>query len=158
MRTQRKRYGANRGGSITLGQATTILDMVFNDAPVVNIHGVNISVGVAPVDPEEVMRGRIYVAALSRSVAEDSTVRNTWADQLDSEVDATTALDGSSLIWGSVSFVASDATPFNWTFAPKTSRNMQNESRLIIYVVADTISGLLDEWEAVAGISLFASS
>ena len=158
MNTQRKRYQAAIDGSLALEDAEIVGLMNFVDAPAVNIHGVNISIGVAPVDPEEVMRGRWYVCILPRSIAEDNTLRNSWVDQLNTVAAANDAIDGSTMIWGSGSFVASDATPFNTTFSPRTSRNVQMQGQLIVVVVADTISGLLDEWEAVSGISLFTSS
>ena len=158
MNTQRKRYSVNTLDSSALKDALIINDMDFTDAPAVNIHGVNISIGVALTDPEEIMRGRWYVVMLPRSVAQDTTVRNTWIQELDSFSNAINQLDGSTFVWGSGSFVCSDRTPFNTIFSPKTSRNAQQGSKLMVLIVADTITGLLDTWEAISSFSLFTSS
>ena len=155
---QRKRYHADQVDSSALNSTQIVEAMEFVDAPAVNIHGVNISLGVAPTDPDETMRGRWYVVVLPRSVAQDSTIRTAWIGELDTQSDAKQALDGSNMVWGSGSFVASQDTPFNHSFAPKTSRNIQMEGQLLVLIVADSITGLLDFWEANATIALFTTS
>jgi len=132
--------------------------MVFEDAPAVNIHGLHVTMGAYPANEGENMRGRWYVVMLPRSVAENSTTRAEWISQLDSRATTNNALEGSSFVWGSGVFVATNISPWQHTFSPKTSRNAQNESRLMVLIVADSISGAIDFWETTSNISCFTSS
>jgi len=155
MNAQRKRYVVGSLDSFNLKDAQTVVSLEFNDSNAVNVHGVNISLGVVPAADDEIMRGRWYVVALPRSIAEDATIRGQWIGQLDNFNSAQDAIDGSSMVWGSGVFTTTSGGPFNVTFSPKTSRNMQSQAQLRVLVVADSVTGLLDEWEAIASISCF---
>ena len=158
MNVQRKRYATDLAESFNLEEATSVVQMNFNDAPAVNIHGVNISLGVVPAADDEIMRGRWYVTLIPPTINEESSVRNAWFDQFDTGLQATQSLDGSSMVWGSGSFTATSGGPYNVTFSPKSSRNASQNSRMDVLVAIDSVTGLLDEWEATATISLFTTS
>ena len=158
MNTQRKIIRSGIEGSISLADVRTISSFLFDSAPAVNVHGLNVTLGIAPVDPEEVMRARWFIVALPNSIVHDSTVFAAWIDNLKFITPANDALEGSEFVWGSGSVVCSDVSPAVVSFSPKSLRNLQKGSALYCFVVADTISGLLDEWEAAATMSFFTFS
>jgi len=135
-----------------------IASVLFDDAPAVNIHGVNITLGATPFGPDESFIGRWYVYLLPPSVAEDLTVRNAWIANLNTIALANVALDNSQFIWGGGSIVCGEQSTFQHTFSPKTSRNAKKGSLLQVGIVADVISGVIDDWDGAATISCFAST
>jgi len=158
MNVQRKKIHSGQIDPITLLEALTVDSMGFGATGAVNIHGVNITLGVSPGGDDEIMRGRWYVVLLPQSIENNSTVRNEWIDQLDNHSSANSALSSSEFVWASGSFACASNSPFQMTFSPKTSRNAQLGAVLRVIVVADGITGILDAWEASAMISLFTSA
>jgi len=161
MNSQRKRISANILSSNAIANAEVVVAMSFNDSAAVNVHGVNVSLGVFPlggVDPGESMRGRWYVATLPRSIVNNGASLAAWLDGLDNFTNLANNFESAPMIWGSGAFAAHSTDHFNMTFQPRTSRNMEEGSALFVIVVADDIDGLLDDWRATAHVTAFTSS
>jgi len=138
--------------------ALEILTKRFDDAPSVNIHGLQITMGMSPFGPDETLIGRWYVILLPPSVAKDATIRAEWIENLNTISSSNEHLDASEFVWGAGSILCAEQSVFNLTFAPKTSRNAPIGSRLIVVMVADRVSGVVDNWDGVATMSMFTSS
>ena len=158
MNTQRKRIRSGQIDSVNLLEAISVIGMEFSDSAAVNVHGVNITLGISPGGDDEIMRGRWYVVVLPKSIEANSSLRNDWIDQLNSHAQANDAFDSTSMIWGSGSFACASNSPFQMTFNPKTSRNVAQGSIIRVIAVADGITGALDSWEASSMIVAFTSS
>jgi len=158
MNVQRKRIQSARFSSTATETAARILSMPFRDAPSVNIHGVNISMGVTPFGPDETLLGRWYVVLLPSSIALDTSILNDWIANLDTITSANTKLNASEFVWGAGSFVCGEQSVWQHEFAPKTSRNVMKDGELFVILVADAVSGAIDNYDMVATISLFTSS
>ncbi len=157
MNTQRKRILSFNVTSNLTGIAATTTSMPFDDDASVNVHGVNITMGVTPFGPDETLIGRWYVVILPNSIESDVALRNAWISNLNTTALANVALDSSEFIWGAGTILCSDKSVFNLTFAPSTSRNVKKGGRLRVIFVADAISGVIDDWDSAATISLFTS-
>ena len=158
MNVQRKRLNHGTVDSTALFSPQVVASIQFIDAPKVNIHGVNVTIGAMPVGADETMRGRFYVVVLPKSIVSDATTFGTWIQNLGTSGSISDHIDGSSMVWGSIAYCAGTLEPFNWTFAPKTSRNMGEGSGIFVIAVMDSLSGIIDSWEATSNISLFSSS
>ena len=158
MNVQRKRISTGKTGSSITEDATIVIQFNFNDAPSVNVHGLHVDISMTPFGPDESLEGRWYVVALPQSIVHDATVLTAWVDNLNTIASANTALQSSEFVWGSGAFICAEQAPFNTHFAPKTSRNMQDGSALFVIVVADAVSGVVDNWDASTHISAFVSS
>ena len=158
MTPQRKRILCQRVSTTAIELTTTIVKMDFVDAPAVNIHGVNITMGWSPFGPDETLVGRWYVLNLPPSIAGGVTLLNQWLANLATISLANDFTDSNEFIWGSGSVVCAEQSTFQHTFSPKTSRNMKKDSSLLVVFVADAISGVIDNWDGAATISLFSST
>ena len=157
MNAQRKRI---RTARVTIGQteqAQICTTMPFDDTNATNIHGVNITMGVSPEGPDETLVGRWYVVLFPPSVASDTTIRDAWIQNLNLITDANDHLDSTQWVWGAGTIVCAEQSTFQHSFTPKTSRNVEKGARLIVIFVADAISGVDDQWDMAATISLFTS-
>jgi len=158
MNIQRKRIKSDRISLSVTESAAVVNNIVFTDAPAVNIHGVHIDIAMTPFGPDETLVGRWYVACLPQSIANDPGLLADWVTSLNTITDANGQLKSSEFIWGSGQFICAEQAPFNHHFAPKTSRNMQKDSGIFVIVVADAVSGVVDNWDAAAHMTLFISS
>jgi len=157
MQAQRKRIFHARVVQNVTEIATIVGVTTFDADNAVNVHGVNISIGMSPFGPDETLVGRWYVLMLPRSVNNDAALRAAWIANLNTIALANTHLNGTDMVWGAGSIVCAEQSTFQHTFSPKTSRNMQNGSALVIVVVADAVSGVIDDWDAATTTSLFTS-
>jgi len=157
MNAQRKRIQSSRQAPNTTENAITIVAMDFDDDAVVNVHGVNVSIGMTPQGPDETLIGRWYVVMLPASIVHDSTVLNAWIANLNTVTLANLALASSEFVWGAGSIVCGEQSTFQHTFSPKTSRNVKKGGSLRLILVADAISGVIDDWDGAGTISLFSS-
>ena len=158
MNVQRKRIKTTRVGSSITELATDAGQIVFTDAPAVNLHGVHIDIGMSPFGPDESLEGRWYVAIIPKTIASDAGLFVDWLAKYNTVSEANTFLNSSEFIWGSGAFICAEQAPFNTHFAPKTSRNLSEGSALVVIVVADAVSGVVDNWDAVSHVTLFTSS
>ncbi len=158
MNPQNKRIESFRVSSNQTQLAVFVIKAVFEDAPSVNIHGVNVTLGMSPFGPDETLVGRWYVVVLPPSVAKDAAIQNAWIANLNTTALANVQLKNTEYVWGAGSFVAGEQSTVAIQFSPKTSRNMKKDSALYVIVVADAISGVSDDWDAAATVSLFETS
>ena len=158
MNAQRKQIQSSRQFVGVTETALIIVNIQFDSSNAGNVHGLNVSMGASPAGPDETMVGRWYLAILPRSIYEDVTTRNQWISQLDTIALANAALLSSEFIWGAGSFVCGEQSTFYEKFAPKTSRNVKEGSTMVLIMVADAISGVVDDWDSAGTISLFVSS
>ena len=157
MTAQRKRI---RHGQLSFNDtesAHTIVSQSFDDIASGNLHGLNISMGVSPFGPEETFVGRWYVVLMPHSVNSDATIRNAWIAHLDTIAEANIALATTEFVWGAGSILCSDMSTWLANFNPMTSRNIKKGDALRVIIVADAISGVIDDWDVVATMSLFTS-
>ena len=157
MTTQRKRIHSAVNETAVVEVALPIGQIEFTDAPSVNVHGINITMGITPFGPDETFLGRWYVCMLPHSIYHDIDIRNAWFQNLNTIGSANDALVSSDFVWGAGSILCSDKSVFNHTFSPSTSRNVKNGGALVVVYVADQISGVIDNWDAVTTISCFTS-
>ena len=108
MTAQRKRIFSNNISSNLTEIAQIVCELRFLDTISQNIHGVNITFGVTPFGPEETLVGRWYVIILSRSIADDTAIRNAWIANLNNISLANDALESSEFVWGAGTIVCSD--------------------------------------------------
>jgi len=156
MNTSRKTIKEAQTDQIGLADAKQILTLPFGASSAVNVHGVHIDIGIIPAADDEVARGNWWVVMFPDSIAGNASLKNDWVDQLNSGTSANTALSSAEFIWGSGTFVtSSNGGGFNYTFAPKTSRNMSKDSELVVVARMNSITGLLDEWETNCSASVF---
>jgi len=158
MNTQRKRAKAAKTSSTTLENAVAINNIVFDDAPAVNVHGLRYTIVAAPAGDDEWMFGRWYVINLPPSIEKDNTAKSAYIDNFNTISSANTTTDATEFVWGSGMFACSSATPFNHTFTPATSRNFQKGGSLSVVFVADEIDGILDTFNYAAYAQMFTSS
>ena len=154
---QRKIIKASRQTSNQTELAVNFNTITFDSSDAVNVHGVNISIGVSPAGPDETLVGRWYVIVMPPSIAGDATTLNAWVDQLDTIALANTHLESSEFVWGAGTIMCAEQSTFQHTFSPKTSRNVKKGATIFVVVVADAISGVIDDWDFSAMTSLFTS-
>jgi len=158
MNPQRKRISSSRQSVNQTEEAITVVNLSFDDAPAVNVHGVNITLGVSPFGPDETLVGRWYVAVLPPSIENDATILSAWLDNLNTISLANAFLATADYIWGAGSIVVGEQSTFQLTFNPKTSRNINKGGRIRVIAVADAISGVADDWDSAGTISCFSTS
>jgi len=161
MTSQRKRIAFNQAGSNQISTPIITASMQFDDAASMNVHGVNVSIGIYPLggaDPGEGMKGRWYVVMLPKSIVSDPDVLNPWIANLGTTALIDAHFESAPMVWGSGAFACHNTTPYNTTFSPRTSRNIENGSALLVISVADDIDGLIDDWRSTAHITAFTLS
>jgi len=157
MNVQRKRIQHGRFDVNNVELALFVANVLFDDTQAVNVHGVNITMACSPRGPDETLVGRWYVVMMPDAIAGDVNVRNAWLANLNNISDANDALQTVDYVWGAGSIVCGEQSTFQHTFSPGTSRNVKKGSQLFVIMVADAISGVLDNWDAAATVSLFTS-
>lgn len=158
MNTQRKRIKHNIFTSNVTENAQLVVTMPFTDSASVNIHGLNVSMGMSPFGPDETAIGRWYVILLPASIANNTALRAEWVDNLNTTALANTFLASAGKeIWGAGQFICSSESPWLHTFKPSTSRNVENEGELFVIMTVDQVSGVVDDYDLCATINLFTS-
>ena len=157
MTTQNKIIKASRITLNTTEDASTCLSITFDTMQSQNIHGMTVTMGVSPNGPDETLVGRWYVLLLPHSIEDDPTVRNAWIDNLDTITAQNNALEGTEFVWGAGTIMCAEQSTFQHTFAPSTSRNIKKGAVLRVVFVADAISGVADDWDGSAMVTLFTS-
>ncbi len=154
---QRKRIVSATSSTAVTGVALIVGSVPYDDAPAVNVHGLRVTLGVSPFGPDETLLGRWYVVNLPPSINSDVALRNAWLANLNTVALANPFLESTEFVWGSGGILCAEQSTFEMTFAPSTTRNMQKGSELYLIVVADAISGVIDDWDAVSMITQFTS-
>jgi len=157
MTLQRKRIQSARFSSSATEAAAIVLQVPFRDAPSVNVHGLNVTMGATPFGPDETLIGRWYVLILPSSIDLDVAIRNAWIANLDTIAEANVHLNATEFVWGAGTILCGEQSTFQHTFAPKTSRNVTKDSTLYVVFVVDAVSGAIDNYDVAATASLFTS-
>jgi len=116
----------------TPGISHSYIDMAFVDDTVVNLHGYIAAVSIEPQDADANSNGMIAVWVLPGGVIQNADLPATFG-QFGNE-------DFAPYLWGMKPFTASNQTPFNWEFSPKTTRNMQRGSRVVLHIFIQGVS------------------
>ena len=158
MTPQRKRIFSGRQDVNVTEVALQTAIVTIDSGPAVNIHGLNVTMGVSPAGPDETLVGRWYVVLLPPSVGSDQNIRDAWFANLNTISSANDTLANSEFIWGAGSIVCGEQSTFQHTFSPKSSRNAKAGARLAVIFVADAVSGAIDNWDSAATLSYFTSA
>ena len=115
-----------------VGISNSFIDMDFAKGQSLNIHGLRVMVSLEPQDADANANGIIGVWFLPGGVIQNSSLPNTYGQYGDE--------DHAPYLWGYAPWTASNQTPFNFEFAPKTSRNMQAGGRIVVSIRVEGIS------------------
>ena len=116
----------------TPGISVNYIDMEFDKGQSINIHGYRANVMIEPEDGDANANGMIGIYVLPGGIIQNSDLPDTIGEFGDE--------DTAPYLWGIMPWGASNQTPFQWEFAPKTSRNMQSGGRIVLDVVILGIS------------------
>ncbi len=128
-RSQKRRLEVSTG---TSGLGTSSIDMEFLNDSEVNMHAYVASVSIEPQDADANANGIWGVWVLPNATIQNADLPTTygqWGDE-----------DRSQYLWFMQPFTCSNQTPFSSTIAPKTSRNMARDSRVVLQVRIEGIS------------------
>jgi len=106
------------------GVSINYIDMDFPSGTTVNIHGFRAEVALEPQNADANANGMIAVYVIPGGVIQNSDLPLTYG--------AFGNEDAAPYLWGMSPWVASNQTPYHWTFEPKTSRNLQRGGRIVL--------------------------
>ncbi len=109
-----------------VGISNSFIDMDFEKGQSFNIHGLIVQVSLEPQDADANANGMIGVWILPGGTIQNADLPNTFGTYGDE--------DRAPYLWGLVPWTASNQTPFQWKFDPKTSRNMQAGGRIVVSI------------------------
>jgi len=116
----------------TPGISVSFISLEFDNDTVVNLHGYRAAVAIEPQDADANANGIIGVYVIPGGVIQNSDLPATYG--------AFGNEDYSPYLWGIIPWTASNQTPFHWEFHPKSTRNMQRGSRIVLDVLIAGIS------------------
>ena len=125
----------------TPGISHNYIDVDFTDDTVVNLHGYRALVAIEPQDADANSNGMIAVWVLPGGVIQNGDLPATYGSFGDEKY--------SPYLWAMVPWTASNQTPFHWEFAPKSTRNMQRGSRIVLHIYVQGISAGLNRLNTV---------
>ena len=157
MTPQRKVIKCNSTTFALTAQHLVVLQHDFDNSSAMNMHGFRMSHGATPFGPDESMLGRWYVALLPASISHDAVVLLDWLSNFNGINPANDATESSKFILASGSFTCAEQSTFQHEFNLKTSRNVMAGDTLIYFIVADAISGVVDDWDTNAMWTYFIS-
>ncbi len=109
--------------------------MDFIHDTVVNVHGYRASFSIEPEVADANSNGIAAIWVLPGGVIQNADMPNSYGLFGDEKF--------APYLWGLIPWTASNQTPFTWEFAPKTSRNIQRDGRILFQIfVQGTTSGL----------------
>jgi len=117
----------------TSGIATLFIDMDFTKGQAVNIHGYRAAVSIEPENADANCNGIMGIYVLPAGLVQNSDLPSNYGEFGNDD-------NIGSYTWGIMPFTASNQTPFNWEFAPKTSRNMQVGGRIVLEIFIQGVS------------------
>ena len=158
MNPQRKFVALGRSQQNVTEQVVLVIQKGFDDAPAVNVHGLNVQICATPFGPDETLLGRWYVLNLPHSMIEDVTLRNNYIANFDTIGEANAIMTTTEFVWGCGQFICAEQAPLNIEFKPSTSRNIKKGGAIIVLLVADQISGVIDDWDSSAQLLGFTST
>ncbi len=116
----------------TAGISNSFIDMQFLDDAMVNLHGYRAEFMVEPQDADANANGIWAVWVLPNDVIQNSDLPSTFGEYGNE--------DRSAYQWGMGVWGATNQTPFHLEFAPKGTRNMQRNSRVVLSIRVDGIT------------------
>ena len=129
MNAQKRRIETTTDSS---GIGSQTLDMDMDDADVVNAHGFRFCGSIEPENADANANGAWAVWCLPGGVIQNADLP-TSLSLLGNE-------DSAPYLWGCGCWTASNQAPYHYEFVPKTSRNCQKGSRLVMRIMKDGIS------------------
>ena len=128
--------------------STSFIDVDFDKGQVVNVHGYRAMVSIEPENADANANGMIAIYVLPGGVIQNADLPNTIGKFGDEDI--------APYLWGIKPWTASNQTPFNWEFAPKSTRNIQSGGRIVLDVFIDGLSAGLAR--VVTAQTMFTSS
>jgi len=108
------------------GLSINYIDIDFTKGQSINIHGYRAEVAIEPEDADANCNGMIAIYVLPGGIIQNADLPNTIGTMGDE--------DTAPYLWGIHPFAATNQTPHQWVFAPKTSRNMQAGGRIVLVI------------------------
>jgi len=112
--------------------SVSFIDVDFVDDTVVNVHGYIAMVSIEPENADANANGFMAVYVLPGGVIQNS--------DLPASAGAFGNEDFAPYLWGIVPWTASNQTPYNWKFDPKSTRNIQRGGRIVLDIFIQGIS------------------
>ena len=110
----------------TAGLSINYIDIAFDKGQAVNIHGYRCNVCIEPQDADANSNGILGIYVLPAGVIQNADLPITYGQFGDEKF--------APYLWGLKPWCATNQTPFDWEFAPKTSRNMQSGGRIVLVI------------------------
>jgi len=134
MSKQKRRIEVATG---TSGVANNYIDIDFEHSTEINVHNFRMMSSVEPEIGDANCNGIWAVWVLPSGLVQNADLPTSFgAFGDDSKYGA--------YLWGMGVFTASNQTPATWEFAPKTSRNIQRDGRIVYHLLfAGVSSGLV---------------
>jgi len=116
----------------TAGVTNNFIDLEFVNDAMVNLHGYIAQFSIEPQDMEANSNGIWAVWVLPNNTIQNSDLPTTYGE-FGNE-------DRSQYMWGYGPFNASNQTPYTMMFAPKGTRNMARDSRVVLQIFIQGVS------------------
>jgi len=129
MAKQKRRLETATG---TAGVSNNFIDMDFVNDAMVNLHGFRASIALEPENADANANGIIAIWDLPGGVIQNADLPAGFGD-FGNE-------DFSQYLWGWTAWAASNQTPFQWDFAPTTTRNKARDSRVVAHILVNGVS------------------
>ncbi len=133
MNPQRRRLDSDTSSNATLDGTSDQCQILLDDAPAVNIHGLRYCFSIEPEVADANANGFWLLICLPAGVISVSADMPKTFSDLDNE-------DFLPYVWAVGCWTASNQAPFHHEVNPKTSRTCQKGARIIAYVVKAGIS------------------
>jgi len=114
------------------GVSVSFIDMDFIEGQAVNIHGLRCETSLEPENADANANGMWAVWLLPGGVIQNSDLPATFG--------AFGNEDFAPYLWGMGPWIASNQTPTNIIFAPKSTRNIQNGGRVVFEILINGVS------------------
>jgi len=114
------------------GISNNFIDLEFLDDAMVNLHGYIAQFAAEPENADANCNGIWAVWVLPGKTIQNADLPSTFGEFGDE--------DRSQYMWGMGPFQASNQTPYHMMFAPKGTRNMPRDSRVVLQVFIQGVS------------------
>jgi len=114
------------------GISNNFIDLAFVNDAMVNLHGYIAQLAIEPENADANANGIWAVWVLPNDTIDNGDLPLTYGG-FGNE-------DRSAYMWGFGPWVASNQTPYHMIFAPKGTRNMQRNSRIVLHVRIEGVS------------------
>jgi len=114
------------------GGSNNFIDLEFLDDAMVNLHGYRMEVDTEPQDADANANGIWAVWVLPGNVVQNSDLPTTFGAFGDEKY--------TQYLWGYGLWMSSNQTPSHREFAPKTTRNMARDSRVVLQILVNGLT------------------